>query len=547
MAEVAAGPTAKLGAAAVAVAAGILAFHLLLAGRTTLWDRDEPRFARAAVLMERSGQYLYPVFRDEVRTQKPILIYLLMTLSIRAIGVSEISVRLWAPIGLTAAALATFLIGRRLISARAGLLAMTIVAFNPLALVEGTLATTDAVLMAMMAAALAAFGWRLSSHARLGPWTIFAAACAGAFLVKGPVGVLPIVAAAGTLWSRRDRPDARRDAIYLALAALAALAIFLLWWVPANAATGGRFFSEGVRHDIIGRVLAPLEGHGGNPLLWLPFYPIVVLLGFAPWSAYIAAVCRQLRRGPAIARGVRPLLTWWIACPLVAFSAAATHLPHYILPIWPPLALATAATIDSALERGLDDATRRWISRGLAVTVVTGLLACAAIVLASTLPSRDLLWRALPALAAVAGGAAAMIVCHLASRYRQAYAAALASVVAFESAIALVWVPAIDAFKPVPRLARTIHEAVPTGRPIATFRFDEPSLDFYLDATPRRFLDGADLSQWAQATGDGVVVTTRAAARALGPLPLREIGSASGYDIATGRPVELVAFARRQP
>jgi 4-amino-4-deoxy-L-arabinose transferase-like glycosyltransferase len=79
------------GSTAGAVALGILAFHLLLAGQTTLWDRDEPRFARAAVQMARSGQYLYPVFGEEVRAQKPILIDWLMTLPIAALGVGELS------------------------------------------------------------------------------------------------------------------------------------------------------------------------------------------------------------------------------------------------------------------------------------------------------------------------------------------------------------------------------------------------------------------------------------------------------------------------
>jgi 4-amino-4-deoxy-L-arabinose transferase-like glycosyltransferase len=90
-------------------------------------------------------------------------------------------------------------------------------------------------------------------------------------MTKGPVGLLPVVVVVGTLWSRRARSDARRRAIEFGLATLAGVALFMAWWMAANAATGGRFFDEGVRRDVVGRILAPSEGHGGNPLLWLPF------------------------------------------------------------------------------------------------------------------------------------------------------------------------------------------------------------------------------------------------------------------------------------
>ena len=180
------------------LALAIFVFGLLLARPTTLWDRDEPRFAQASMEMIQSGNYLFPTFRGDVRAQKPILIYWLMALSIGVLGASEIGVRFWAPVGLAVTAYATWTIGRRLVSPRVGLLAMLVVALNPLAMLAGTAATTDAVLMALITCALAAFVWRLTSERTLAPSALFAAAPAVPLLAQCPVGLLPALVAAGT-------------------------------------------------------------------------------------------------------------------------------------------------------------------------------------------------------------------------------------------------------------------------------------------------------------------------------------------------------------
>src|SRR5262245_64217471 len=101
-----------------AAAAAIWLCYLALAPWTTLWDRDEPRFAQATVEMLASGQYLYPTFNGHLRADKPILIYWLMALPMRLLGPRELAARFWSPAGLAAAALLTASIGRRLISLR---------------------------------------------------------------------------------------------------------------------------------------------------------------------------------------------------------------------------------------------------------------------------------------------------------------------------------------------------------------------------------------------------------------------------------------------
>ena len=527
-----------------ALALSIWIFYLLLTPLTTLWDRDEPRFARASVEMYESGQYLYPTVGGELRAAKPILIYWLMTLSIRVFGATELAVRFWAPLGIAAAAYATFVIGRRLISARAGLTALHIVALNPLAFVQGAAATTDAVLLAFVTVAIAAIAWRWTSESRLGPAALFTAGVAGGLLTKGPVGLLPVLVASGALVAWRRRPEARRVAGELSAAAAIALGLFALWAIPANTATAGRFLREGVGHDIVARVLTPLEGHGGNLLLWLPFYPMVIIAGFVPWSAYLPAALHLWRRDDRY-RDVGALLVWWIAGPVILFSLAATRLPHYVLPAWPALALAAAAAIESVQGAHAEPQTRRWVERGTWVGVMVCVTACLAILVGvAFLGVPGLIVRSLPGVVIVLTAAAMSVRAVRAADFERAFRVSLAGTALCLAWVGWVWLPGVESVKPVPRLVAALRAAGRTTTPTATYSFAEPTLDFYLREVPERLHAPADVVRWAASRAPGVLITTRDALVGLEPLRLEEVATASGLNVANGRAVELVALAR---
>lgn len=527
------------------VVAAIIAAYLAMTPWTTLWDRDEPRFARAAVEMMRSGEFLYPTFGGEVRAQKPILIYWLMALSMSLFGVSEFGARFWAPVAMGATAAATCFIGRRLASPRAAVLAMLLVVLNPLAMMQGLAATADAVLLALVTAALAAFVALLNRRGSWAALVLFTAASGAAMLTKGPVGLMPLAVAAGTLWSLRRDAAAPGIAMPLAGAAAASVGLFLLWAVPANLATGGAFVARGVQHDIVNRIMVPLEGHGGNPLVWLPFYPLVVLVGFAPWSACLPALARFWRHDATMGRTPRALLAWWMAVPMVAFSAAATHLPHYILPMWPALALGTGILIDRALDGALDARTAAWLRRGSAIAGLWTIAIAAGTVAGHVLfPASDLRASVLVVALAAAASATFIRFAQLPSR-ADLLSATLCLVAAAHVALAAAWLPSLEREKPVPRLATLIRARVSAPFHLATVGFGEPSLDFYAGVPAVPIRTPEELRRWLEIPGPAVLVTTRAlqpAAAAL--MPLREIASAHGVNIANGERIELVALER---
>jgi 4-amino-4-deoxy-L-arabinose transferase-like glycosyltransferase len=693
--------------AAVALAAAIFAALVALAGRTTLWDRDEPRFAQATVEMVASGDYLVPTFNGRLRPDKPVLIYWLMSLPMRWLGPSALAARLWSPLGIAVAALATFAIGRRLLGARAGLWAMAMLAATPLALLEGQAATTDAVLLAAITAAMACFAaalvpaagaasdssmlrvaqvghaaggeptagaalersrWRGAGSRSSWPWWGLALALGLAQLAKGPVGLaVPGLAMAMTLWLvhrqqqgdagrtragggsataspvsapvserpatpqpgavpsapadseaalaataapvpanakatpdagvvgslARGAPPVRRLAGLAAIAALAGVAIFCSWGVPADRATHGQLAARGLGEHVIGRALGAREGHGGGggPLAGAAFYLLVVWCGFCPWVPWLpAAVSAALGGRLGGVRG-RALLVGWVVPAFVLMTLAATRLPHYVLPIWPALALAAAGTLEAERRGELALRDRAWLRRGawlLAPLVALGAAVAAGLAVlllhggpwsstpvvgpmpTAAAPGPSALARALdgapPAAAAslpavfASGLALALVLTlagawalrdHLAGRYRRAAGVLLGGAAAAALVAGLAVAPAVERLKPAPRLAQAVRAATPAGVPAATFEYGEPSFTFYLGRWPVRELPSeAAVAAWAAEPGPRALVLPRSANERLRAQPwaaaFREIGAAAGWNVAKGKWLDLVALGRSE-
>ncbi|HXO41206.1 MAG TPA: hypothetical protein VN999_07160, partial [Thermoanaerobaculia bacterium] len=83
--------------------------------------------------------------------------------------------------------------------------------------------------------------------------------------------------------------------------------------------------------------------------------------------------------------------------------------------------------------------------------------------------------------------------------------------------------------------------------PVATFEYAEPSFTFYLGRWPVRELrDAGAVAGWAAEAGPGVLVLPRSVSQALGYelAGTTEIAAAKGWNVAKGRPLELVALLR---
>jgi 4-amino-4-deoxy-L-arabinose transferase-like glycosyltransferase len=543
--------TAGWGTAAL-VSAMIAGALIAAAATTTLWDRDEPRFAQATVEMVRSGNYLYPTFNGELRPDKPILIYWLMSVPVRWFGAREVAVRSIAALGMALAALATYAAGRWLFAPRTGLLAALILVTTPLALVEGSAATTDAVLLACITIALAGFAHAFRFGWRLAHTVVLAVSLSAGLYTKGPVGLLVPLASMALAWwlGRHHTPLRPRDAGALALSATLAVAVFLVWAIPADTATAGGLGRGGLGHHVVQRMLEPLEGHGGRLLLSLPYYVIVAFVGFFPWTVYLAGALAALSGGRLGGAAPRAVLVGWIVPTFVTMTLVATKLPHYVLPIWPALALAAAATIAAAEQGALAERDRRWWRRGAWLGGAAALVWIAALVaLPWWLPAPGLRAPAVAAASIVLATTVATIRALHRGRPRSGAVAAIVGVVCCDAVMAVGVLPALDRLKVAPPIATAIAATQPAGAPVVTRGFGEPSLVFYLPDRPVRALaSDADVARWASDSGAGTLVVPRAALARIearhGALGLSEIAAARGYNFGRGEWLELVALVR---
>jgi 4-amino-4-deoxy-L-arabinose transferase-like glycosyltransferase len=191
---------------------GLVCFLTFFAGlgRGAIGDSDEAFYAEASREMVVSGDWLTPYYNYELRFQKPILFYWLVSMAYKAAGVGEAAARFPAALAGFGIAIITYLAGRRWFDAGTGFFAASVVATSFGYFSIGRLSLPDLPLAFFIAAAT----WGLvegigsplatatTSVSRRRMWLAFAGVTMGlGLLAKGPVGVaLPVLAATAVWW-----------------------------------------------------------------------------------------------------------------------------------------------------------------------------------------------------------------------------------------------------------------------------------------------------------------------------------------------------------
>lgn len=458
-----------------------VALAVTLPGTTTLpvTDRDEARFAQATKQMMESGDYVDIRFQDRPRWKKPAGIYWLQAGAATAFGGVEAPIgayRIPSILGVILAAFGTAWAASRLFGAHVAVLAGPMMAATILAAAEATIAKTDAMLLGMAALALGALAWahraRIAGDRAPQGWSVpllFWVAVSAAILLKGPIlpAILGLALLGLWLW-RRERPP------LAALKPLPGLALTLLlcapWLVAIFLVSEGRFFAESVGRDLLGKVAEGQEKHWGPPGL----YTLLVWITFWPWAAALPMALPWIWRER---RSVRmALLIAWVVPFWLVLEAVPTKLPHYVLPLYPALAIAVAAWALSSPPE-----PRPWQRRAAAVLValppallVLGLLALPWVLGTGLLV--DALVLALAGLLAALVGAGAA----LAHRPPALLGAGLLSAVAVYPAILTETLPRLETVFPSERIAEMAAPWQPcASAPLLSAGYREPSLVFH--------------------------------------------------------------------
>ncbi|MEG4572989.1 glycosyltransferase family 39 protein [Microcoleus sp. N3A4] len=372
-------------------------------GNIGLVDETEPLFAEAARQMTVTGDFITPYFNGETRFDKPPLIYWLMAVAYRTLGVNEWAVRLpsaLCAIGLTCLGFYTLSKskeeGRRKkeeghdtdsdtdtrmnatvfppslshsptlplspspsipIFLSTPWIGAALIALNPQTIAWGRTGVSDMLLVACMCSALLAFflGYTLEEKREKAEFSTVSASVfpnkwyltcyvliALAILAKGPVGiVIPALIVGGFgLYLGNFRQLWREMRPVSGI--LIILAIALPWYILVILANGQTYIDSFFGYHNFQRFTEVVNKHSAP---WY-FYFFVVLVGFAPWSIYLPVAIARTRfwqrsywRRQPRSAQLSLFALFWFGCIFGFFTIAVTKLPSYVLPLIPAAAI----------------------------------------------------------------------------------------------------------------------------------------------------------------------------------------------------------------
>jgi 4-amino-4-deoxy-L-arabinose transferase-like glycosyltransferase len=450
-------------------------------------DRDEARFAQATRQMLETGDFVRIRFQDEARNKKPIAIYWLQAAAVAVFSSPE-STAIWpyrlpSALAATAAVLLTFGFGARLLASRAtGFIAAVLTASALGVVVEAHLAKTDAALLAAVVAGQGALGlvYIGTWNGRRVGWPVlllFWLAEAAAILLKGPPGPVLALLTAGCL-SIADRDAHWIGGLRPLPGILIMAAIVAPWLVAVQSATAGHFISDSLAYDLLPKLVGAQESHGAPP----GYYLAVAIASFWPGSLFIVPGLLwgwQQRRAAAW----RFLLAW-LGPAWVFFELVPTKLPHYVLPLYPALALLAGGALAKGFAKHLARPTR-FVDSVLRVLwgAVTIALGAALLILPLWFGSR--VSPAVIVAVAVMLGLACLLLFRDPQPMRAAGLVAAISA-AFVLPAALAVAPELDYLWPSRSAAAALARHPPgPGEAVLSVGYSEPSLVFLLGTATR--------------------------------------------------------------
>ncbi|MBN8920183.1 MAG: glycosyltransferase family 39 protein [Rhizobiales bacterium] len=459
-------------------------------------DRDESRFAQATKQMLESGDFIDIRFQNEVRYKKPVGIYWLQAAAVRAgeaVGVPQARTKIWlyripSLIGAIGAVLLTYWVAIAVLSTRGAMLAGLMMAGSVLLAVEARIAKTDAALLLTV---VATYGALIRAYLRhpddpqdeIVMPAVFWTALAAGFLLKGPL-ILMFVGLTLAVLYYTDRTLAWTKRLRPLFGAPWFLLLVLPWFIAIFSRAGEAFLAESVGHDMLSKVFSGQESHGAPPgyyflLFWLTFWP------GAPLALLAARGVWRLRAEPS----VRFLLAWLVPSWLV-FELVITKLPHYVLPLYPAIAILTAVAIErSALS---NSRRMRWMTLTWPfLTTVAPVLGVLGLIWFSSRAA----FVAIPV--AVVAGMLGFLAWRVYERHTADHTVVLCSAAAialYVTAFGFV-LPSLRVGFPTPAIARAVTAAQCGDAGVAAAGYHEPSLVFRV-GTGVRLTDGSGVADF---------------------------------------------------
>ena len=532
-----------------AVAIGWVSLVSLIAfwwhlGGIGLVDETEPLFAEAARQMTVTGDWITPYFDGVTRFDKPPLVYWIMAIAYKTIGVNEWAARFPSAIAGTVLVGFGFYVLKRfgfsspaqtlerdseslesLRTARqslqrwsAALIGSALIGLNPQTIVWGRTGVSDMLLSGCVGSALLAFfmGYAQPEHPRnQARWYLAFWIFSGlAVLTKGPVGIvlpgliiLVFLGYLGNLTVLREMQIVKGGLLFLAIA--------IPWFVLVIQANGEAYINAFFGYHNFDRFTQVVNHHSAP---WF-FYFLVVPISFAPWSVHLPIAIARLRfwqrrswqQSPRSAQlGLFALI--WLVVIFGFFTIAVTKLPSYTIPLLPAASILTALFWSNQLwsdrlwgdrltssRRSTAVQASHWANVVLLIGLATATLVCTRWMGKDPeMPDfRELLEQSgILTRAALIWAIAAIVAIGLLLR-RQGRWLWCVNLIGFSAFIVVALMPAtllMDSQRQLPlrQMAAAIVQVQQPNEPMMMIGFEKPSLVFYAQ---RPIVYQADLEQ----------------------------------------------------
>jgi 4-amino-4-deoxy-L-arabinose transferase-like glycosyltransferase len=350
----------KLWVCGIIVALAVV--YLIGNDRVALWDRDEPRYAQTSREMLASGDWVVPRFLGEVRTAKPIFIYWCQAGAMSVLGDNSFSARLPSVVGVVLTLILVGTVVGRGVGWEHALWTVIVLATSALLIAWcARNALTDGMLLLWITIAQVCL-YRAWSRGSLS-WSdviIWGAALGLAGLTKGPI-VLGIQATTllalvamhllSPLPVLRERVRVRAVLLKI-VAGVAIVALVAGPWLYLVHQREPDFLRTTINRDVVQRAIEPMEKHAGPP----GYYLAAIWGTFLPWSLFLPMgliFAWRHRAEPRIRFAFAAVVGPWLMCEIIQ-----TKLPHYVLPVFPPLAFLTADALVRCFRGEEDDMIR---------------------------------------------------------------------------------------------------------------------------------------------------------------------------------------------
>jgi 4-amino-4-deoxy-L-arabinose transferase-like glycosyltransferase len=498
--------SARINPFALLLALALPVYGLAL-GANSIWDANEAFYVETPRQMIRSGDYLNPTFNGQPRDNKPVLSYWIVAGFYHTFGESVAVQRIAIAVGALGIVLSTFVIGRALGGAPAGILAALIMVSAPRVVFFSRRIFIDVYITCFMAAALACFVLAMRGpHRRRYLAGMYVAVGLGV-LTKGPIALLlPGLVILVWLAAERRLGDVRH--LMVGWGALIVLAVAAPWWVALYLDRGWQPIYDFFITENFGRYQSAMTT---DRPIWF-FLPVLFADILVPWAPLlIVPILTSWRRatplttaesGAASADSLRRLLWWWIVLIVGFFSLSSSKEDLYVYPAMP----AAAALIAHLLVTTSAGASHRGVRVILAV-IGLGCVAGGAALL-YYFGSGYYALAAAPASGIILGIAGAgTLVLQILGRGRLAVACLATGLVIFNYVLVLVVLPAVEKWKPPVQFRAVAAERMtPTAR-VAFYRITFPSLVYYFDRAIAELPSDDAAAEWLNAPEDSWLVT----------------------------------------